>query len=191
MKSNRVNQSWSKLAELHFRNRSGLILRLASELHARMVIASLLWLVVVAGGTLGMMRYANTPGTNGEAPRIWPAESQIPVENGHPTLVMFAHPRCPCTRASIGELEVLLAQFHGQVNAHVVFLKPTGTETNWEKSDLWRTASSIPGVTVSTDDGGIEARRFHSETSGQTLLYDKSGVLKFQGGITLELGSRL
>ena len=158
------------------------------RIHARMVIASLLWVVVVAGGTFELMRYANTPGISGEAPKVWPAESQIPGGDNRPTLVMFAHPRCPCTRASIGELEVLLAQFHGQVNAHVVFLKPTGMETNWEKSDLWRTASSIPGVTVSTDDGGIEARRFHSETSGQTLLYDKSGVLKFQGGITLSRG---
>lgn len=155
---------------------------------ARVAIASVLWFLIVAGGTLGMMRYANTPGVSGEAPKVWPVESQIPKDDNCPTLVMFAHPHCPCTRASIGELEVLLARFHGQVNAHVVFLKPAKMEINWEKSDLWRTASSIPGVTVSTDDGGIEARRFHSETSGETLLYDKSGVLKFQGGITLSRG---
>jgi hypothetical protein len=152
------------------------------------VIASVFWLAVVLGGTIEMTRYANTPGGSGEAPKGWPAESHIPLDANRPTLVMFAHPRCPCTRASLGELAVLLARFPGQVNARVVFLKPTETGTNWEKTDLWRAAASIPGVTVSTDNAGSEARRFHSETSGQTLLYDRSGVLQFQGGITLSRG---
>ena len=37
------------------------------------------------------------------------------------------------------------------------------------------------------DDGGAEARAFGVETSGQTLLYDAAGKLRFNGGIT---GSR-
>jgi hypothetical protein len=153
-----------------------------------LIIAFLLWLAVVGGGIIEMIRYSSSPGSSGQAPTDWPADSQIPVDTNHPTLIMFAHPRCPCTRASLGELEVLLAQFPGKINAHVVFLKPAETITNWEKSDLWRTASSIPDVTVQSDNAGTEARRFHAETSGQTLLYDRSGVLKFQGGITLARG---
>jgi hypothetical protein len=152
------------------------------------IIAFVLWLAVVGGGTIEMTRYSNSPGNGGQAPTGWPADSQIPFDAGRPTLIMFAHPRCPCTRASLGELAVLLARFQGKINAHVVFLKPTDTITNWEKSDLWRTASSIPDVTVYTDNAGTEARRFHAETSGQTLLYDRSGALQFQGGITLARG---
>jgi hypothetical protein len=135
-----------------------------------------------------MTRYSNSPGGSGPAPIGWPADSQIPFDASRPTLLMFAHPRCPCARASLGELEVLLAQFPGQISARVVFLKPTDTNTNWEKTDLWRKASSMPHVTVYTDNAGIEARRFHAETSGQTLLYDRSGTLQFQGGITLGRG---
>ena len=37
------------------------------------------------------------------------------------------------------------------------------------------------------DDNGVEARRFHAVTSGQTALYDIEGRLLFSGGIT---GSR-
>ncbi len=81
-----------------------------------------------------------------------------------------------------------MARVQGLVSAHVVILKAAGTATNWERTDLWRTASSIPGVTVQVDNAGLEARRFHAETSGQTLLYDRSGVLRFQGGITLSRG---
>jgi hypothetical protein len=151
-------------------------------------IALVIWVVAVGGGTIEMTRYANSPGASGQAPTAWPKESQIRFDSSRPTLVMFAHPRCPCTRASLGELAVLLAQCPGQIDAHVVFLKPADTSGNWEKTDLWRIASSIPGVTVCADDAGVEARRFHSETSGQTLLYDRSGALRFEGGITLSRG---
>jgi hypothetical protein len=34
------------------------------------------------------------------------------------------------------------------------------------------------------DEGGIEARRFHAQTSGQTMLFDSAGHLLFSGGIT-------
>jgi hypothetical protein len=151
-------------------------------------VALVLWLAVVAGGTIELARYSNTPGDGGTAPMAWPADSQIPFDASRPTLVMFAHPRCPCTQASLGELEVLLAQVPGRLNVRVMFLKPADTVTNWEKSALWRKAAAIPGVSVYTDNAGVEARRFHSETSGQTLLYDRSGALQFQGGITLARG---
>jgi hypothetical protein len=100
---------------------------------------------------------------------------------------MLAHPHCPCTRASIGELALLMAHSQGRVTAYVLFLKPAGFSDDWEKTDLWHSAASIPGVKVMIDDGGAEARRFHAATSGQTMLYDAEGRLLFSGGIT---GSR-
>ncbi len=153
-----------------------------------MLIVGMLWLAVVVGGTIELARYSNTPGNDGPAPVAWPENSQIPFDAKRPTLVMFVHPHCPCTRASLGELEALMARVQGRVSAWVVVLKPGGTDTNWEETDLWRTASSIPGVTVYADNAGLEARRFHAETSGQTLLYNRSGALQFQGGITLSRG---
>jgi hypothetical protein len=154
----------------------------------KVVIALTFWLAIVVGGTIQLARYSNTPGNAGVAPIAWPTDSQIPFDAERPTLVMFVHPHCPCTRASLGELAVLQAQVQDRASVRVVVLKPAGTATNWEKTDLWRTASSIPGVTVYTDNDGVEARRFHSETSGEILLYDRSGTLQFQGGITLSRG---
>src|ERR1700677_3560971 len=68
------------------------------------------WLAAVLGGTILMARYSNIPGNDGAAPKVWPTESQIPLDAHRPTLVMFVHPRCACTRASLGELEILQAQ---------------------------------------------------------------------------------
>ena len=144
----------------------------------------MVWLAAVVGATILMTRYSNTPGGGGPPPTSWPTGSQIVLDSNRPTLVMFAHPHCPCTRASLGELERLMAQVPGRLSAQVVFLKPPGTAADWEKTDLWSKASSIPGVSVGADNAGSEARRFHAETSGQTLLYDTAGKLRFQGGIT-------
>lgn len=147
-----------------------------------------LWLSVVVAATVWMTAYSSTPGNSGKPPTDWPAQSRIPVQAGQPTLVMFAHPRCPCTRASLGELERLMARAPGKFAAHVLFLQPAGTEPGWTQTDLWRKAAAIPGVTVQQDDAGVEARRFHSETSGSVVFYDAGGHLEFQGGITLARG---
>jgi hypothetical protein len=74
------------------------------------------------------------------------------------------------------------------VSAHVFFLKPTSVPDDWERTDLWRSAASIPGVQVWADPDGAEARRFHAATSGLALLYDGDGRLRFCGGITRARG---
>lgn len=135
-----------------------------------------------------MAQYSQTAGTSGVPPVQWPETSQVSRDPVHSQLVMFLHPRCPCSRATLGELERLMADCQGLLSAQVLFIQPEGVAEDWVKTDLWRTASAIPGVTVSIDHDGQEARRFLAATSGQTLLYDVQGGLLFQGGITLARG---
>jgi hypothetical protein len=147
-----------------------------------------LWLLLVAGAMTLLAAYSNKPGTAGVAPTRWPSDSQIVRDPGRPTLLVLAHPQCPCTNATLGELELLIAQTQGKVNVHVVFVRPPGLPEELVKGDLWRKASAIPGVTIEVDNGNVEARRFHVETSGETLLYGPDGRLLFAGGITLSRG---
>lgn len=154
-----------------------------------MLIASaVLWVFAVSAGLWIMWTYENSPGTAATPPARWPAESRVPRVSDRATLIMMAHPHCPCTRASVGELALLMARTQGRVSAYVLLLKPQGMPDNWEKTDLWNSAASIPGVHVLLDEDGIEAERFHAATSGQTLLYDKNGRLLFSGGITAARG---
>jgi hypothetical protein len=81
-----------------------------------------------------------------------------------------------------------MARCQGQLSAYVLFLKPADTAPDWEKTALWRSVAAIPGVTVVSDEGGREARLFHSATSGQTILFDRTGRLLFSGGITAARG---
>lgn len=149
-----------------------------------LIAASGMWLVAVGAGLGVLWNYENTPGAAAAAPDRWPATSQIQRPTDRATLVMLAHPHCPCTRASVGELARLMAQAQGRVTAYVLFTKPPNFSAEWEQTDLWATAAAIPGVYVMRDDHGVEARRFHAATSGQTVLYDKDGDLLFSGGIT-------
>jgi hypothetical protein len=148
------------------------------------LVVCLVWLAAVVFGSVWLWRYKSTPGAAGPAPRSWPTEASIARTTGMPTLVMFAHPWCPCTRASIGELAVVMSKAAGHVDAHVLFDRPSSEADDWTATDLWRSASAIPGVTVHIDRDGEEAARFGAETSGHVVLYDAEGRLRFSGGIT-------
>lgn len=146
------------------------------------------WLIGVAGGMGLLWNYSNAPGIAGAPPQMWPADSSIQRTTNRATLVMIVHPHCPCTRASMGELARLMAQTEGRLTAYVLVAKPTNFSVGWEQTDLWATAAAIPGVIVMRDNDRAEARRFHAATSGQTMLYDTEGTLRFSGGITAGRG---
>jgi hypothetical protein len=145
------------------------------------------WLGTVGAGLWVVRAYDNAPGVSADAPARWPAGTPLVPASSGPTLVMLAHPMCPCTRASIDELAEALARSGRAAKTYVLFLRPAGFAEGWEQSDLWKRAAAIPGVTPIADDRGVEAARFGTSTSGQTLLYGADGRLVFSGGIT---GSR-
>ena len=142
------------------------------------------WFAAAGTGLAWLMAYDNTPGTPANAPSRWPAASAMARDGNGPTLVMLAHPRCDCTRASIGELAELLARASRRPRTYVVFIRPGSVAEAWAKTGTFDQATRIPGVTVVRDDNGGEADRFGGWTSGQTLLYDRDGQLVYSGGIT-------
>lgn len=157
------------------------------------MLAGGLWAAAASTGMLQLLRYESIAGPTGAPPPEWPADSRIARNRNRAQLVMFAHPRCPCTRASLRELEQVMTVCQGLADASVLFLKPhhvgqEGAGQEWEKTDLWRSASEIPGVRVQADEDGQERERFRVQTSGHVLLYDAAGKLAFSGGITPSRG---
>lgn len=148
----------------------------------------LLWVCLVGFGVARLWRYSITPGHTISLPSQWPAGSLLHCQPGAQTLVLFAHPHCPCTRATLSELARIMAHRQGPLFAYILFYKPGKTPENWEKTDLYYRAAGIPGVRVVTDTAGAEARRFHATTSGQTFLFDIREQLLFDGGITAARG---
>ncbi|WP_422927827.1 hypothetical protein [Singulisphaera sp. PoT] len=153
--------------------------RMASFLLVPAIVA---WGGAVAIG-LGMVHaYDLSPGVIGPAPARWPAESGLRHDTSRMNLIMFAHPRCPCTRASLAALSELMDHCRSSVSAEVLFYEPS--EVHWGEAELWRKARAIPGVKVRGDRDGAEAERFGAMTSGTVLLFDPTGKQLFMGGIT-------
>jgi hypothetical protein len=82
------------------------------------------------------------------------------------------------------ELAEALARAQNKPKTYVVFLKPSSMPDGWEKTSLWDAAAKLPDTTIVRDEDGLEAERFGALTSGQTMVYDAQGVLRFSGGIT-------
>lgn len=148
-----------------------------------------LWATAVLVGFTALTSYEFDAGTSAQAPQRWPADASITPASAHGTLLVFAHPRCPCTRATVRELEQLLHRAAGTVETTVFFVQPEGYDAAWvQEADLWRLAERIPGVTPYVDVHATEARRFGAITSGQVLFYDATHALQFSGGITASRG---
>jgi hypothetical protein len=146
---------------------------------------ALAWVVTVAIGMRILWAYEYTPGISATAPASWPPDTRLPSPDGHHVLVLLMHPQCSCSRATLAELARLMARVQGRVATYVLMLDPfNGTNQTWMQSDLATTAAAIPGVRVLRDGDGREARRFGAWTSGQALLYDAVGRLRFSGGLT-------
>jgi hypothetical protein len=104
------------------------------------------------------------------------------------TLLLFAHPHCPCTRASLVELRRIMSQGEESAQAYVVFIQPDGASDEWATTSLWNFAATIPGVTCVADPGLRETAIFGALTSGQVVLYDAGGRRRYSGGITIARG---
>ena len=146
------------------------------------------WVASIAFGMRLLVAHETTPGSVASVPSHFPAQSALNLAPDQLTLVMLAHPRCPCTRASIGELAQIMAEGQGKLKAYVLFSRPEGAGADWNETGAWHSAAEIPGVTPVGDDDGRETRRFGAETSGHTLLFSADGRLLFSGGITASRG---
>jgi hypothetical protein len=150
--------------------------------------AAISWLTLIGIGTHSIWTYSSTPSAPANAQNKWPRTSQIKQDPDLYSLVLFVHPKCPCTRATLEELSILMTQLKGKLISHAIFVKPQSTGADWEKDFLWFKTQQIPGVTVHVDLEGAEAQLFGAKTSGQALLYSKQGDLLSSGGITESRG---
>ncbi len=148
----------------------------------------ILWLGIITYGFSVLLDYEFKVNSNSTTIKSWPANSQLKQDPKLDTLLIFVHPHCPCSRASIAELDRLLTSFHQKLHTIVIFSKPAGKDDAWLKSDLWTKAESLPGATIFVDDENKEAKIFMANTSGEILLFKRGGALIYHGGITSSRG---
>lgn len=147
------------------------------------------WLIGAAGLTTSLLQYQAQPSSRGNPPSRWPEKYSEQLEQGRDTLLVFVHPGCPCTTATLKVLErELSAMTTNKVQLRIVFFRPDHLEDIWAHTKLWKLASRLPGAELQIDAGGQFSTAFGIETSGHVLLYSQTGDLKFSGGITYGRG---
>ncbi len=148
------------------------------------IFLALLWLFGIGYGISILMTHELTPGPQ-SSPFPSSGELLLPFLHDKPFgLVMFAHPHCVCTKASISELQWILSKCSDSVQATILFVKPEGAPEDWEKSDSWQMACELPHVRVMVDESARLAKRLGALTSGHTFLINSTGNILFSGGVT-------
>ncbi len=144
--------------------------------------ALVVWLTAVGAGMAYLAHYDRQPGEFLAAPAVISSLTNDPPQKQR--LLMFVHPRCPCSTASLRELERLMSRCIPELDATIYFIRPDNEPDTWAHGALWDMACHMPGVTTKIDAGGKVARQFAATTSGSIVVYDPFGNLQFQGGIT-------
>ncbi|HET6346573.1 MAG TPA: hypothetical protein VFH51_16695 [Myxococcota bacterium] len=139
------------------------------------------WAAAVVMGFAYAWSYSLRPGQASTA-RAWPRDTGL-SRGDEPTLVMFVEPDCPCSMASLNELNLLLQDRRNKVRAHIVFEPSAEAAADVSQTALYKRAMQV-GVAVHIDTDSRERQRFDAHTSGVTQLYDSEGDLLYQGGIT-------
>src|SRR5882672_4378468 len=92
--------------------------------HSRpwLALAGVVAAVLVIAGFWILLRYSGAPGQSGSALARWPDDAPVGLERDRPTLLLFAHPQCPCTKATVGELDRIAARCRDRVHVIAFFL---------------------------------------------------------------------
>src|SRR5688572_4815656 len=155
--------------------------------NAKTVFVVLLWATGAVSGLVIMWNYSSVEGSATEAPVVWPESSGLHRALDRYTLVMFVHPRCPCSVASLTNLSNLLNNRIPRRVASIVVFNTDGVAPDRVEDMLRSIASTLPD-TVVVDDTGHEEALFGVRTSGATMLFDSAGVQLFTGGLTAVRG---
>jgi hypothetical protein len=127
-----------------------------------------------------LARFSATPGEQFAAPARLPAglsTSRLPL------LLVFIHPQCSCTQATLEQLDQLLNR---STQPTELVLAIYSSAAIHGRPPISIAAQLRHPWRQFQDNNGALARRFGAATSGEVLLYSSARQLIFQGGITPE-----
>ncbi|QDU57175.1 hypothetical protein [Aeoliella mucimassa] len=146
-----------------------------------------LWAVAVAGGFYWLYCYNLAAGPEVDPPLL----STVSLEwNSTPSyrLVVAIHPKCPCTFATIDELNRVLRDAEGAIECKILAYEPADHLEEFQGTKLLEYAEKLPYTQVESDIDGKLAKQLSLHTSGAVVLYNQWGTPFFSGGVTVSRG---
>lgn len=153
----------------------------------RIKISLTVWLFVLVGVFSVAHFYGLNPGKQTSLQKSIPSSMEFKLK-------LFLHPKCPCSRATLIELNKIQANIgdNPKLKTEVWFFYPEELSPSqlrsWNDTAIYRMAEGNPKLTVHLDPGGSEAKSYGAFTSGQTYLYHPDGHLLYSGGLTASRG---
>ncbi len=117
----------------------------------------------------------------------WPQDSRL-IQDPHERLVIFIHPQCPCTQATLSELEAVLARQSVATTLVISAIDPEWLDSK-VMQHIKRMQSRYPAfVDVLLDTDASESECFGATASGHCMYFNRQGQKVFSGGITASRG---
>gem|GEM_PF-496721 len=150
---------------------------------------AVLWACILAGLFFALIAYGTTPGPSSSPPTespLGPASGELQTSATTDwEVVMAVHPKCPCTVASLNELNRLLTKVDDDVTCRFLVYHPAETEPNWIDGKINSRLSQFPRSIIQPDEAGEVAFEMGMQTSGAVVVFDPHGKTRFHGGITV------
>jgi hypothetical protein len=144
--------------------------------------AGVLWLGLILSWSSFLTGHQFRPGDASTFKQDWPQASRLHPSPDTLTVVLFAHPECPCLSATLTETERLQTLLREPFRLFVVFEDDPAFDLF--RSRHFRRVSDWKNAMVVHDADNHEIALFGVQTSGQVLIFDKDRRLLFSGGIT-------
>ena len=99
-------------------------------------------------------------------------------------VVMALHPKCPCTRNTLVELQQLLTIDPFSTRCTFLLALPQGEAISWMDTGTARLAKSLPNSQMLVDIDATRSRQLGLRNSGAMLVVQSDRTVAFCGGIT-------
>lgn len=146
----------------------------------------LAWSITLGSLLFGLMAYSQQPGDLSKPPLGSMLDREL--DQSRHTLFIAIHPRCPCTSASLYELERLVTRSNGRLDVTILAYFPGDDSEEWTAKNQIGTVASLESVDWEWDENGHIASSMGCKTSGSVVLYSPCGQPLFWGGITSSRG---
>lgn len=145
-------------------------------------VAVIVWAALIGLGLVSLLVYHNSPGRRSDHFLFWQENRLVSLDTTRDNLLVFIHPQCPCSKATLAELARIQADCGNRLCTNVAIYQPDAE--GWSNTSIVRQALDIPLVHVFADPNGELATLFGAETSGHVMLFSPDGQRIFSGGIT-------
>lgn len=146
------------------------------------------WCLAIALCSGALAWSARRPGQGASPPERLPESITSGQTGARTTVIVAIHPRCPCSRATVANLESAWRTAARSCDLVAVVYAPGDRPVGWAETDTVKRIAALDGARRINDPDGSISAALGVWTSGQVLVYDANGKLRFSGGITPSAG---